>query len=442
MSIKSKVGIASTITRSFVHLFLGILVLSVVVVSSVVAFQSLQAREAQGTALISAVGEAAQDGNINWREFELTDTGDGSWANFMRVTSSDGSVDESHGTTDFLASHKARLDHFYVVGGSVFWESSSVIQGNKIQLWLSLSTVLHTLKVTILAILFVMALIFIGGLFWIRRAANRVAKPVEAFSDWVAHNDGKPIKADSDVSEIAVLTQNFNALLARLDAKMAAEKQFVSDASHELRTPIAAIRGHVSLLKRRGREHPELLWESLDFIDSESLRMKILTENLLTLSREQMALSNLTEIRLTDVAQKAVKVVQQSLTQTVKFDENPEENFDEKIKTDPNVLIQILSIFLENAGKYAPADSEILVHVGTREISVNDRGPGISGVDKVRIFDRFTRVDPSRNSAIPGNGLGLAISRQLADKIKAIVFVRDNPAGGSSFVVKFDENKN
>ena len=85
--------------------------------------------------------------------------------------------------------------------------------------------------------------------------------------------------------EIRKLAQSFNNLLAFQKQALQREQQFVSDASHELKTPIAAIRGHVNLIRRHGQAKPEIIPKSLDYIDTESKKMEILVNDLLTLGR-------------------------------------------------------------------------------------------------------------------------------------------------------------
>ena len=218
--------------------------------------------------------------------------------------------------------------------------------------------------------------------------------------------------------EVEQLSQSFNHLLQRLNQKIKKEQQFVSDASHELRTPVAAIRGHVTLLKRRWHDHPEIVDDSLAYIDEESMRMKHLIEELLDLSRESQLPSQKTTFKLTE------KITVEASSEVM-------------VNTDQTALHHILLSLLENAGKYSPKESVIKVLITTHQqeidLSVADEGSGIADSEKENIFERFYRIDKSRSSRIPGTGLGLAIARQYATRISAELFVSDNLPKGSIF---------
>lgn len=125
---------------------------------------------------------------------------------------------------------------------------------------------------------------YLIGLLLIRRYSRKLSQPIEQLAIEVNQNSTLLNIPDSP-SEVKALAINFNGLITRLQEKVAQEQQFTSDVSHELMTPVMAIRGYISLIKRRGKEHPEIIEESLDYLDRESKRLKDLIEDLLMLAR-------------------------------------------------------------------------------------------------------------------------------------------------------------
>ena len=294
----------------------------------------------------------------------------------------------------------------------------------------------------ILVIVAVMIILFFIALILIRKAANTISQPL---TDMMLATDEKEVKqlpVSKNPIEVRQLSQSFNRLLNRLNQKIENEQEFVSDASHELRTPVAAIRGHVTLLKRRWHEHPEIIDDSLSYIDEESLRMKGLIENLLTISRGNHLEVNKEKFNLTEFTDKVVSEIQPALSQKITFN-GKSEIF---VRADKMSLYKIIIVFIENAGKYSPQDSEIKVKISSEnhqvELQVADEGVGIPEEEKINIFERFYRIDKSRSSEIPGTGLGLAIAKQYAQLNHAEVFVTNNTPKGSIFHLLMESIEN
>ena len=419
---------ANIITETFVRIFLIFTLLVTIIVSGIVAFTSLQIRESEGTSLISSVQEAAENGNVNWDEFKLDSEKDEK-STFVRLTRASGDIDESHGTSHFL---KSRLSwgNFSLSKDVIFWYSSETAKnGNKVELWLNINIVVKSMIRAILVIVAVMIILFFIALILIRKLATD-------------EKEVKQLPVSKNPIEVRQLSQSFNRLLNRLNQKIENEQQFVSDASHELRTPVAAIRGHVTLLKRRWHEHPEIIDDSLSYIDEESLRMKGLIENLLTISRGNHLEVNKEKFNLTEFTDKVVSEIQPALSQKITFN-GKSEIF---VRADKMSLYKIIIVFIENAGKYSPQDSEIKVKISSEnhqvELQVADEGVGIPEEEKINIFERFYRIDKSRSSEIPGTGLGLAIAKQYAQLNHAEVFVTNNTPKGSIFHLLMESIEN
>ncbi|WP_374285926.1 ATP-binding protein [Lactococcus sp.] len=432
---------ASYLTRIFVRIFLVITILNVGIVAGVVTISGLRVRESEGAALISSVQEAAVNGNINWKEFEQAHD-EGRWSDFIRVTWTSGKVDESHGTSEFIKGiEKIHLDNFYLSDKGVYWHDKLKTDKVTVELWLSVEEVIESVLQTIFAIIVVMFVSLAAGIYVIRSFAKKLSRPLAELSEAAANNNGKPLPVPENPVEINQLAKNFNQLLNRLNLKILQEQQFVSDASHELRTPVAAIRGHATLLKRRWKEHPEIIDESLDYIDEESQRMKVMIEELLTISRGNHMKIEKEKINLSDYIVQLISEIQPAITQDITL--SVTENL--FVSADKQALRHILAAFIENAGKYSPTDEKITVKLKKAgesvDLSVADKGLGIAKDEKEKVFERFYRVDKSRSSEIPGTGLGLSIAKQYAEMMDAWIFISDNVPNGSIFHLVLSEEE-
>jgi len=302
---------------------------------------------------------------------------------------------------------------------------------------------LGNLHVLIAVLLIVIGLSLLIGLFFVRRLANRISQPTIALAEAAQRAAATPtvtqptLPEPTEPVEIHQLASDFNQLLAAQNNRLQRERQFISDASHELRTPIATIRGNLKLIERRGDQHPEVIPESLGFIDQESLRMQHLIENLLHLSRADRAAVDLQPLDVAKLARGVVAHYQPLVTQPLSLNAP-----DAPVMAlgDTDMLHQVLTALLDNAHKYSPADQPITVTVAaptaqTVTLSVADQGQGIPAADRTHIFERFYRVDASRSNKIEGSGLGLAIVSQLVKLNRGQIAVNDNAPHGTIFTM-------
>ncbi len=238
--------------------------------------------------------------------------------------------------------------------------------------------------------------------------------------------------------EMAALTEAINAMLARIDRAYRSQAQFVSDASHELRTPIAVIRGYADMLERWGKNDPAALQEGIDAIRSEARSMQELVEQLLFLARGD---NNTTVLRpepfdLTVLAAALVKEAQ-LIDAGHAFAATWEAPV--PIVADPALIKQAARVLLDNAVKYSPDGGRITVSVCLREgkaaFSVEDEGQGIAPADLPHVFERFYRTDQSRARQTGGTGLGLAIAKWIVDRHGGVFEVVSRPGIGSRFTM-------
>ena len=233
--------------------------------------------------------------------------------------------------------------------------------------------------------------------------------------------------------EVHKVAQSFNQLLGRQYQVMQREKEFIANASHELKTPLAGILGHVNLIRRHGDKHPELIAKSLRYIDQEAQRMSQLINELLILEGHQT--KKLTEINLSQVVLAEVKSLQGAYHQKIITDLDPELSY--RITTgDFQSLVHNL---LENAAKYSPPDSTINVQLTADDhqiiLSVADQGQGIARENREKVFERFYREDESHSNKVAGSGIDLAIVKMIIEKYHGKITIRDNEPSGTIFTV-------
>ena len=223
---------------------------------------------------------------------------------------------------------------------------------------------------------------------------------------------------DSDLQGIETAVNN---LLRRMQESNRQQARFVNDASHELRTPIAVIKGYADLLSRWGKTDEKILDESISAIQNESNHMNHLVEQLLFLARGDSGRTKLSEESVS-----LNEMVQEIYEESFMIDENhvyryqPPKN-EIYFTCDPGLLKQAVRILIDNAAKYTAEGDEIILscgrnHAGSVYIQVQDTGIGMAEQDVQHMFERFYRSDNARNYA--GTGLGLSIAKWIVDKHK------------------------
>ena len=227
-------------------------------------------------------------------------------------------------------------------------------------------------------------------------------------------------KLDMGDRDLEGLQDAINGLLERMREANAQQVQFVSDASHELRTPIAVIQGYANMLDRWGKQDEKVLDESIAAIKSESEYMRRLVEQLLFLARGDAG-RNPMEYRELDLGELMKEVCEEGQLIDPAHDWRTEIQPGAVCLGDGGMLKQCVRILTDNAGKYTPAGGVIWLRAepcGPDEvrIEVQDTGMGIPEGDMPRVFDRFYRADPARNRAGGGAGLGLSIARWIVER--------------------------
>ena len=247
--------------------------------------------------------------------------------------------------------------------------------------------------------------------------------------------DRVPIPPAND--ELTELAKTLNEMLDRLQGGIFRQQKFVSDASHELRTPATVIAGYIEILEKYGTEDKELMEESVEAIRSESQNMKNLLENLLFLARTDQDRQkiykekfDLSEV-VGDVMKKMKKVCTTHEVELLKNDSA-------EIFADKTMILQMLRIFLDNATKYTPAGGKISVNSelvdGKIKLSISDTGIGIAPENIEKVFERSFRID-SENLVkdVRGSGLGLSIAKWIAENHNIKIEVASKLGEGTTF---------
>jgi two-component system, OmpR family, sensor kinase len=288
--------------------------------------------------------------------------------------------------------------------------------------------------VRLAALVLVSVLLIASALAWV--VAGRVLSPLRLLAD-TARSIGEsdltrriPV-AERDRDEIADLSRTFNAMLDRLEAAFDSQRAFVSDASHELRTPITIVRGHLELLG----DDPDERRETIALVTDELDRMSRFVDDLLLLAKAErddflqvqpVALGELTDA----LFDKAVALGPR--------DWRLEERAEAVVVADRQRLTQAVMGLAQNAVQHTGEDDPIWIGSAADRrdafIWVRDSGPGVSADDQARIFERFARAHASRRRS-EGAGLGLAIVRAIAEAHGGRVVLSSRPGAGATFTV-------
>ncbi|MDE5051885.1 ATP-binding protein [Niallia taxi] len=244
--------------------------------------------------------------------------------------------------------------------------------------------------------------------------------------------------------EISELTTIFNHMMDRIELSFQAQKQFVEDASHELRTPISILEGHLSMLNRWGKHNPEILEESLKASLDETEKLKKLVLTLLDLTRldhNRIDQDNLSPEMVNTIIEGAVKDFQM-LHSDFKFHVQLQSNQLNGIAEQH--FQQVLTILLDNAIKYSGASKEISISTSKRDklfiLQISDKGIGIPDEEIDKVFDRFYRVDKARSRGQGGTGLGLAIAKKIVDYYQGSIQLDSRIGEGTTVTISLPEN--
>lgn len=278
------------------------------------------------------------------------------------------------------------------------------------------------------------SLAYLASALIIDKTLNPIRLMIYKVNELGEMNFSQPLVINTGDEELQEYVSAFNRMSETIELYIERQKRFVSDASHELATPITVINGHADLLLRRRQTNPELVENSLNIIKSEILRMDDLVESLLMLARsdskkqpyafEEVNISNM----LADGINEAT-----AITPHFTFEADIEENI--SAQCDEYAIRRLLRIIISNAVKYSDKEKLLQIRAYTSpeavHISIKDSGIGIAPEHLPYIFQRFYRVDPSRSKKTGSSGLGLAIAKEIIDAHSAEIKVKSQTGEGT-----------
>ena len=294
-------------------------------------------------------------------------------------------------------------------------------------------------KATLLSILIIFNVLqFIVIVAFSRRITKKTLRPVDNMIESVKEISINDLDTRLDVSgmknELKDLAKTFNIMLDEIQDSVEKQNQFVSDASHELRTPIAVIQGYANLLSRWGKDDKEVLDESVNAIKDESQSMKKLIDSLLFLARGDRN-KQIIEKEDFKINELVSEIVKESMMIDKKHTIISTKNEELMIYGDRNLVKEAIRVFVDNSMKYTQEGGTIKINNFKNNkgvyILIEDNGIGISKEDLPKIFNRFYRSDKSRDKRSGGTGLGLSIAKYIIDVHNGIIKIHSKLGEGT-----------
>ncbi|MEU7872567.1 HAMP domain-containing sensor histidine kinase [Dactylosporangium sp. NPDC049140] len=267
---------------------------------------------------------------------------------------------------------------------------------------------------------------------------GRSLRPVEAMrrqADTItAQNLHTRLPVPAVIDEVAALATTMNTMLDRIEDATSAQRRFVADASHELRSPLATIHAGLDILERI--DLPPHAATHVQRMHRESTRMATLIADLLLLARADESGLRLrrNDVDLDDlVYTERDRIAAQHPHVRVELHVAPT-----RVQGDPQQLQRVLRNLLDNAARHASTQVRIDLSDGDghADVTITDDGPGIPHADRERVFDRFVRLDDARSRSGGGTGLGLAIAREIVATHGGTLTIDDAPSGGAALHVR------
>ena len=299
----------------------------------------------------------------------------------------------------------------------------------------------NSLPILVLTSILGLVLSGVGATYVSKNFINRLRKLITTMNEIKEKGIDKRAEISELNDEIDKVNIVFNSMMDELEEAFHEQSRFVADASHELKTPLTALNGHLSMLKRWGKNDEERLEKSLDICLSEVERLTKIVNDMLTLSRLEKVDIDLE--KLNGIEPKIIidEVIEQYkiLNPDVNYITNIDENI--KVKIDPNDLKQLLIIFIDNSIKYNDKNN-IEIKINFKKVSnkmqleVIDNGKGIPKEEINNVMKRFYKVDKSRlhNSSF---GIGLSIANRIVKIYNGEIFISSELGKYTKVTVNF-----
>ena len=292
--------------------------------------------------------------------------------------------------------------------------------------------------VAILLFLISVLTIYVRGNYLTRKTFRLLDEFIEKANNISSQNLNLRLNVSNSTDELIELSMTFNRMMDRIEKAYDKQKQFVSDASHELRTPISVIQGYARMLDRWGKDDKEILHESIEAINKESKNMQDLVDKLLFIARNDKDTMVLIKDKF-NFSELMEEMVRDTKMLETKHNIESHVEPDIIINGDRDRIKQALRIFVDNAIKYTEPGGNITLKLEKEEgyavAAVIDNGRGIPEKDLPNIFDRFYQVDAARERDKGGHGLGLSIARIIVLRHGGRIKVASKMGAGTRFRV-------
>jgi signal transduction histidine kinase len=277
--------------------------------------------------------------------------------------------------------------------------------------------------------------------------AQQMLRPIKHInkdiSEIEAKNLDKKLEQTGTGDEIEELINNFNKMTDRLYKSFSEQGDFVANAAHELKTPLAIMQTNIetaTLSGKLNKESKEYLDNALQTVE----KTNILLEDLLLLSSIQLQSKDFQDQDVVVLLTEIVKDMSLIAKEKGIILEFPKSSQSIDIQCHPLLLSRAISNIIENAIKYSPKDSIVQISIDKKgkdiEISIQDQGPGIDQGQVEKIFQRFYRIDNSRSKKTGGSGLGLAIAKEIIDLHRGKIEVHSENGNGCRFIINLPVN--
>lgn len=345
-------------------------------------------------------------------------------------------------TPQFENAQSSRLQKFNgetygVVSIPLIWDNGQVVTLEVTENLQDIENNMNVLKVVLIVAFFIIIIpSILGG----RLLGNVLLRPIhsmtETMRDIQQSGQFKKISLQqTKQDELYQMAGTFNNMIDILQDNYEKQRSFVSDASHELKTPLTIIESYASMLKRWGMKDPDVLEESVDAIYSEGVRMKEMIKQMLLLANNDEDVNlNLRSVDLVHICEDTRKILGDVYHRELQIHASDEQVW---TQADESKLKQVLFILLDNALKYS--SDAIDIWVGKEEeqafFTVEDHGVGIRKEEQEHVFDRFYRVDKARSRESGGTGLGLAIAKQIVEAHQGFLHLESQEGQGTRITV-------
>ncbi|RHW31385.1 sensor histidine kinase [Lysinibacillus yapensis] len=333
--------------------------------------------------------------------------------------------------------------HLYAVGQvPIIWTNGEIASLEVTEPLTDIERSLRILKVSlVIASLVILIPTVIGG----RILSQIILRPIKTLIHTMEEiQNSKTFKKigreRSSKDELDQMADTFNNMMDLLEENYKKQERFVSDASHELKTPLTVIISYTKMLKRWGLERPDILEEAIEAIHSESMRMKQLTEQMLLLAKDDTQWQlKIEQVDIAAICRETSKYLQQAFKRKISIHIHTDRPW---IMADEKKIKQLFYIFMDNAIKYSekPIDLSITSSGNFLFIAITDYGIGIPQEELERVYERFFRVDKARTHEAGGSGLGLPIAKKIIAAHNGEIKLESVEGKGTTVTLKLPMN--